>query len=69
MPEHYQRWVTETLFYCNSCRRITRHAVSGGHLRHCLEHSAKVNAKGETKKQEAKRLKLEKEKQNPTLFE
>ncbi len=66
MPEHYQRWVTETLSYCNSCRRITRHAVSGGRLAHCLEHGPKVN--GESKAQAKRREAREKAKQNPTLF-
>ena len=68
MPEHYQRWVTETFSYCNSCRRITKHAVSGGRLAHCLEHGPKVNARGESKAQTKRREATEKAKQNPTLF-
>jgi hypothetical protein len=68
MPEHYQRWVTETLSHCNTCRRITKHAVSGGRLGHCLEHTPKVNARGESKTQEKRRQAKEKAEQNPTSF-
>ena len=68
MPEHYQKWVFETLAYCNTCRRITKHAVSGGRLAHCLEHGPKVNARGESKVQTRRREAKEKAKQNLTLF-
>lgn len=68
MPCHYQLWVVETIHWCARCGRETRHKVSSGHLAHCLEHEHKVNDKGESKAQEVKRLKREKEENNPKLF-
>jgi len=68
MSSHYQRWVTETVAWCAHCGRETLHAVSGGHQAHCLEHGPKLNARGETKAQQERREKAERDRQNPTLF-
>ena len=69
MPQHYQKWVTETLAWCTSCGHETRHNVSGGRLGHCLEHGPKANERGENKTQQQCREKRERESKNPRLFE
>ena len=65
MPEHFQRWVTETVEFCSVCGRQTRHAVSGGRIGHCLEHerSAKYS-----QAQLRKIRQREEERRNPKLF-
>lgn len=68
MAQHYQKWVTETYEYCGTCRRQTKHQVSGCRLGPCTEHGPKANGRGESKEQERKRLKREHDQQNPTLF-
>ena len=64
MSEHYTKATTEAVTWCEKCWRETRHAVSGGRLAHCLEHYAPA----ETKAQQKRREKREREAANPLLF-
>jgi ribosomal protein L44E len=50
--EHYTKATTETTEFCRKCRRITRHAVSGGRLAHCLEHTVQMLTKSQAKRRE-----------------
>ncbi|HXN50382.1 MAG TPA: hypothetical protein VN943_00495 [Candidatus Acidoferrum sp.] len=84
MSEHYTAGTIEVTHWCNVCRRPTQHRVDprdvtatvhGGHVRvagilgPCLEHGPKVNAQGESKRQETARKKRDREAANPPLFE
>jgi len=61
--------------WCNVCHRQTEDRVyavsttnSAGKPGPCLEHGPKVNAQGETKRQELARKKREQDTANPPLF-
>jgi hypothetical protein len=68
MPIHFQKWVTETIHWCGRCGKETRHRVSEGRLQNCLEHSVKVNERGENKTQQKRREERERKEKNPELF-
>lgn len=64
MTEHFPHNVIGCLKWCNTCRRQTMHAVSGGKPTHCTEHEHS----GMSRKQEAAAKKREKEAENLKLF-
>ncbi len=64
MPEHHQRNVTGTLYFCSVCNKKTLHNVSDRRLGSCTEHAASGLSKAQEKTQ---REREEKENQ-PELF-
>jgi hypothetical protein len=64
MPHHYTKDTTEAYEFCNTCNRLTLHAVSGGRRGHCKEHGPK----GLTKAQQKRKKKREKEEREQRLF-
>jgi len=64
MPEHFTKNTLECTAWCEHCGRMTQHAVSNGRRGRCLEHEAAQFSK----KQLARRERLSKQDQNPTLF-
>ena len=57
MAEHYPRGTESVLKWCNRCGRLTKHRVDDVRVGRCMEHETT----GESKKQQAERLKREKE--------
>lgn len=68
MPHHYTKNTLECTVWCKPCGRPTQHRVDGGRQGPCLEHVAKTDKDGLSKKQKKARVEREKERQNPTLF-
>lgn len=70
MGEHFTRNTLECTAWCNTCQGFTQHRVDGGRRGPCLDarHVPKVNARGETKKQERRREEREHQARNPGLF-
>lgn len=64
MPHHFQKNVTETWHFCNTCGRQTKHSVSDGRLGRCMEHNAPLYSKSQLKRREQQ----EKERREPRLF-
>jgi hypothetical protein len=64
VAEHYTSNTIECTAWCEHCRRNTRHAVSANRRGRCLEHDAPKYSK----KQLARRAKLAKQGQQPSLF-
>ncbi|MBI3664473.1 MAG: hypothetical protein HY234_15670 [Acidobacteria bacterium] len=62
---HHQTKATESVTaYCNRCGKRTQHAVSDGRQGRCTEHEAPDL----TKRQIEKRLRRQREAENPRLF-
>lgn len=73
MTEHFTEATESVTKWCDTCLRVTEHAVSGKRLGRCKEHAAGDPASGMSKKQIAareRRAREQKEKErNPPLFE
>ena len=61
--------------WCSVCKKLTRHRIDrvavdshAGKPGPCLEHGPKVNTRGESKKQEATRIKRERQTSTRDLF-
>jgi hypothetical protein len=64
MSEHYTTNTESVTHWCNRCRKLTQHRVSGGRLGGCMEHESA----GESKTQKKKREQREEAARNPELF-
>jgi len=64
MTEHYSKSTVGVTMWCNTCRRMTNHAVSGKKVGRCTEHEAA----GLSKQQERNRQQREEQERNPRMF-
>jgi len=65
MAEHYTKATEAISKWCDTCRRLTEHAVSSGRIGRCKEHAAAALSR----KQQRQLEKQERERRQPRLFE
>jgi hypothetical protein len=68
MSEHYTSNTYEADGWCNHCKRITQHDVSGNRLGRCREHNT-GGANGLSQQQQKRKTKREREEKEPRLFQ
>jgi ribosomal protein L44E len=64
VSHHFTSNTESVTAWCNACNRFTDHTVSHGRQGRCLQHTATA----QSKRQILNHQRLERERQNPTLF-